>query len=483
MNVYYYPAFIVMFAALLILIQLCFKRSHVLSYITSGLSLLAALIMQIYLQTHSNNLINNQSISSDVLFVFNAETSFVSLLLLMVVIIIWAQLYHWLKTINEQNEEYYLLFLLTTMGGLIMVSSNHFASFFLGLELMSLSFVGLIAYCGHDQKAQEAGIKYLILSAIASAFILMGAALLYLQFGSLSFSELLQNTSSQILPQWAIITAIIFIFTGLFFKLSLVPCHLWIADLFEGAPLVTAAMLATLSKLAVFIILWRLVTLGHWQQYQFIIDIISIVAITSMFIGNFLGLLQKKLLRLIAYSSIAHFGYLLIVLLLINNHAISFSSQSFNKQTLFFYLVAYLFTLVGVFSVFMQLPKIKTLDDLSGLFWHKPVIAITLMLLMLSLAGIPLTLGFMAKFYLVMAAVSQQLWLVLTALVISSIIGLFYYLRVIMAMLKTPEDELKFSDIKSDGSSLSLNLLILFLVIGFGVFPSSLSQFIQQVTG
>ena len=113
MNVYYYPAFIVMFAALLILIQLCFKRSHVLSYITSGLSLLAALIMQIYLQTHSNNLINNQTISSDVLFVFNAETSFVSLLLLMVVIIIWAQLYHWLKTINEQNEqneEYYLLF-------------------------------------------------------------------------------------------------------------------------------------------------------------------------------------------------------------------------------------------------------------------------------------------------------------------------------------------------------------------------------------
>ena len=479
MNVYYYPAFIVMFAALLILIQLCFKRSHITSYLISGLSIFIALFMQFVLQNQPTS----QTNSSNVLFIFNAQTSFVAFLLLMVVGLIWAQLYNWLKTINEQKEEYYLLFLLSTIGGLIMVSSNHFASFFLGLELMSLSFVGLIAYCGHDQKAQEAGIKYLILSAIASAFILMGAALLYLQFGSLSFSELLQNTSSQILPQWAIITAIIFIFTGLFFKLSLVPCHLWVADLFEGAPLVTAAMLATLSKLAVFIILWRLVTLGNWQQYQIIIDIISIVAVASMFIGNFLGLLQKNLLRLIAYSSIAHFGYLLIVLLLINNNAISFSSQSFNEQTLFFYLVAYLFTLVGVFSIFMQLPKTKTLDDLTGLFWHKPFIAITLMLLMLSLAGIPLTLGFMAKFYLVMAAVSQQLWLVLTALVISSIIGLFYYLRVIMTMLKTPEDELKFSDIKSDGRNLSLNILILFLVIGFGIFPSSLSQFIQQVTG
>ena len=479
MNVYYYPASIVMFAALLILIQLCFKRSHITSYLISGLSIFIALFMQFVLQNQPTS----QTNSSNVLFIFNAQTSFVAFLLLMVVGLIWAQLYNWLKTINEQKEEYYLLFLLSTIGGLIMVSSHHFASFFLGLELMSLSFVGLIAYCGHDQKAQEAGIKYLILSAIASAFILMGAALLYLQFGSLSFSELLQNTSSQILPQWAIITAIIFIFTGLFFKLSLVPCHLWVADLFEGAPLVTAAMLATLSKLAVFIILWRLVTLGNWQQYQIIIDIISIVAVASMFIGNFLGLLQKNLLRLIAYSSIAHFGYLLIVLLLINNNAISFSSQSFNEQTLFFYLVAYLFTLVGVFSIFMQLPKTKTLDDLTGLFWHKPFIAITLMLLMLSLAGIPLTLGFMAKFYLVMAAVSQQLWLVLTALVISSIIGLFYYLRVIMTMLKTPEDELKFSDIKSDGRNLSLNILILFLVIGFGIFPSSLSQFIQQVTG
>ncbi|GAW96936.1 MULTISPECIES: NADH-quinone oxidoreductase subunit N [Colwellia] len=475
MNVNYYPAFILMCGALMILIQLCFKRSHITSYLISGLSLFLALLTQLFLQNHAD--------TSDVLFVLNAQTSFVSLLLLMVVGLIWAQLYHWLKTINEQKEEYYLLFLFTTIGGLIMVSSNHFASFFLGLELMSLSFIGLIAYCGPDQKAQEAGIKYLILSALASAFILMGAAILYLQFGSLSFSNLMPNTSSQILPPWAIITAIIFIFTGLFFKLSLVPCHLWVADLFEGAPLVTAAMLATLSKLAAFIILWRLVTLGHWQQYPIIIDILSMVAIASMFIGNFLGLLQKNLLRLMAYSSIAHFGYLLIVLLLINNNAIEFSSQSFNTQTLFFYLVAYLFTLVGVFSIFMQLPKIKTLDDLAGLFWHHPVIAITLMLLMLSLAGIPLTLGFMAKFYLVMAAVSQQLWLVLSALVLSSIIGLFYYLRVIMAMLKTPADELKLKEINSSGSSLSLNILILFLVIGFGVFPSSLSQFIQQISG
>ncbi len=204
MNVYYYPTFILMIAALMILIQLCFKRDHTTSYLISGLSLLMALLVQLYLQ--------NQSNSGDALFIFNAQTSFVSLLLLMVVGLIWAQLYNWLKTIDEQKEEYYLLFLLTTMGGLIMVSSNHFASFFMGLELMSLSFIGLIAYCGHDQKAQEAGIKYLILSAIASAFILMGMALLYLQFGSLSFSDLLQNTSAQILPQWAILAAIIFIF-------------------------------------------------------------------------------------------------------------------------------------------------------------------------------------------------------------------------------------------------------------------------------
>ncbi|PAJ73118.1 hypothetical protein CJF42_17605 [Pseudoalteromonas sp. NBT06-2] len=475
MNVHFYPSFIVMFGALFILIQLCFVRSQFLAYFISGISLLLALLMQLFLQ--------NQTSSTETLFTFNAQTSFISLLLLMIVGLIWAQLYNWLKTLNEHKEEYYLLFLLSTLGGLIMVASNHFSSFFMGLELMSLSFVGLIAYCGHDKKAQEAGIKYLILSAIASAFILMGAAILYLQFGSLSFTALLHITSTQLLPAWAILCAIIFIFTGLFFKLSLVPCHLWVADLFEGAPLVTSAMLATLSKLSVFIVLWRLVTLGNWQQYQLIIDVLSIVAVSSMFIGNCLGLLQKNLLRLIAYSSIAHFGYLLIVLLLINNHSMTFSIQNFNEQIMLFYLVAYLFTLVGVFSIFIQIPKIKTLDELSGLFWQKPFIAITLMLLMLSLAGIPLTLGFMAKFYLVMAAVSQQLWLVLAALVISSIIGMFYYLRVIMALIKTPTDKAKFNHINVDGNALSLNILIIFLVIGFGIFPSSLSQFIQQITG
>jgi len=473
MNVYFYPSFIVMFGALFILIQLCFVRSQFLAYFISGISLLLALLMQLFLQNHAS--------SAETLFTFNAQTSFISLLLLMIVGLIWAQLYNWLKTLNEQKEEYYLLFLLSTLGGLLMVSSNHFASFFMGLELMSLSFVGLIAYCGHDIKAQEAGIKYLILSAIASSFVLMGAAILYLQFGTLSFTALVQTSQTQLLPQWAILCAIIFIFTGLFFKLSLVPCHLWVADLFEGAPLVTSAMLATLSKLSVFIVLWRLVILADWQQYPLIIDVLSLVAIASMFIGNFLGLLQKNLLRLIAYSSIAHFGYLLIVLLLINNNAITFSSQSFNTQTMLFYLVAYLFTLVGVFSIFMQISKIKTIDELTGLFWQKPFIAITLMFLILSLAGMPLTIGFMAKFYIVMAAVSQQLWLVLAALVISSIVGMFYYLRVIMALIKTPSEQSKFDNITQDGNSLSINILIIFLVIGFGIFPSSLSQFILQI--
>ncbi|SFD04351.1 NADH-quinone oxidoreductase subunit N [Pseudoalteromonas denitrificans] len=473
MSFYYIPSFILVLGSLMILIQLCFKRRHSFAYLTSGLSLLAALFLQLYLQ-------KNESLIEP-LFTFNAQTSFISLLLFMIIGLIWSQIYHWLETLSEQKEEYYLLFLLTALGGVIMVSSNHFASFFMGLELMSLSFIGLIAYCGHDQKAQEAGIKYLILSAIASAFILMGTAILYLQFGSLSFSNLMQTPSIQVLPQWTIVCAIIFIFTGLFFKLSLVPCHLWIADLFEGAPLVTTALLATLSKLAAFIVLWRLMNLGQWQQYQIIIDIIVITSIASMFVGNVLALFQKNLLRLVAYSSIAHFGYLLIVLLLINNDKVLFSTQSFNTQTLLFYLVAYLFTLVGVFSILIQLPKVKMLDDLNGLFWHKPFIAITLILLMLSLAGIPLTLGFMAKFYLVMAAISQQLWLLLAALVLGSTVGLFYYLKVILAMVKRPKNDIAFNNLLSDGNNLSLNILILFLVIGFGIFPTSLSQFIQQI--
>jgi NADH-quinone oxidoreductase subunit N len=221
---------------------------------------------------------------------------------------------------------------------------------------------------------------------------------------------------------------------------------------------------------------------GGWHTHAVIVDIVAAVAIASMLVGNFLGLLQNNLLRLLAYSSIAHFGYLLIILLLAASPTTAFLTSTFTTEAMIFYLVAYLFTLVGVFSVLMQMPQIKTQQDLTGLFWHKPTLAITLALLMLSLAGIPLTIGFMGKFYLVMTAVNHQMWWLLSALVIGSVIGLFYYLRVIMMMIKAPDGESDFSGLTITTNGQLLNYLIIFLVIGFGTFPAAFSQLIETLS-
>ncbi|MFT4924591.1 MAG: NADH-quinone oxidoreductase subunit N [Phenylobacterium sp.] len=484
MSLHYLPAIVLTVTTLILLLVIALKRKHALAYLICGAGLLFTMLT-LFMQ------IGKPGTSTE-LFLFDPITPFISLILLIVVCMLWVQLHQWLETLDERKEEYYLLLLLTTLGALIMIASNHFASFFLGLELMSLSLVGLVAYSGHDLKAQEAGVKYLILSAIASALILMGIAILYLQFGTLGFSDLAQATQLAVLPGWVTSTAIVFILGGLFFKLSLVPCHLWVADLFEGAPLPTAALLATVSKLSAFIILWRIFNTGQWHSYEVVADIVAVVAIASMLVGNFLGLLQNNLLRLMAYSSIAHFGYLLIILLLVDTPKTLFISSSFATEATIFYLVAYLFTLIGVFSVLIQLPQIKTQQDLTGLFWHKPSIAITLALLMLSLAGIPLTIGFMGKFYLVVTAVSHQMWWLLSALVIGSVIGLFYYLRVIMQMIKQPEEVSggidgdngtnDFSDLNISANGQLLNFLIIFLVIGFGTFPGAFSQLIAQLS-
>jgi NADH-quinone oxidoreductase subunit N len=474
MSIHYLPAIVLIVSIIILLTTVSIKRHHGVAYLICGSAILVTM-MTLFAQVGKSSL--NSS-----LFLFGPVATFLSLIMLIVIAILWVQLYQWLESMDERKEEYYLLLLLATLGGLVMMAANHFASFFLGLELMSLSLVGLVAYSGRAFKAQEAGVKYLILSAIASSLILMGIAIIYLQFGTLSFDNITSQSTTPILPNWVTVSAIVFLLGGFFFKLSLVPCHLWVADLFEGAPLPTAALLATLSKLATFVVLWRIFSFGHWHNYSAILDIIATVAIASMLIGNFLGLVQNNLMRLMAYSSIAHFGYLLIIVLLFGSSKTLFDSGSFTIEAMVFYLAAYLFTLVGVFSVLMQLPKVKTVQDLTGLFWHKPSIAITLSLLMLSLAGIPLTIGFMGKFYLVMSAVNNEMWWLLSALVVGSVIGLFYYLRVIMMMIKNPEKTADFSNVKITANGLLLNYLIIFLVIGFGTFPGAFSQLIQHLS-
>lgn len=469
MSYHYLPAMIISVTILVLLLTIAFKRSHRLSFIITGLGLIGACFSQCLLLNEPN--------SADELFSFSPVSGLLSLLLLSILIFLWLQMYAWLEKQTGHKEEFYLLLLLASLGALGMIVSEHFASFFLTLELMSLSFVGLIAYSQDKPVSQEAGIKYLVLSAVASAFTLMGIAIIYLQTGSLAFEYVTNEFSSSPSMPFLSTTGIIFILIGLFFKLSMVPCHLWVADIFQGAPLASTALLSTVSKLASFVVLWKMFNLGGWQHNHIILEIIGLVAVASMLIGNLLALLQNNILRILAFSSISHFGYLLILLLLFNQDADLLENAEFPLEALIFYLSAYLITLTGTFSVLMQLDGKTTLEQLSGLFWIRPLHAASLSVLMLSLAGIPLTIGFMGKFYLVTATISHQILWPLPFLVIASVIGLFFYLRIIMVMLSSIDQAE--SNPSSTGERATLWFIIA-VVMGLGTFPALFAEIIRH---
>ncbi len=472
---YYLPSILITSTALIVMLQTAFKRSHHrISLITTvGLSL--ALLVQFVK-------IGDTSYQTDLL-VFDGITTLSSSLLLLVAWLLSLLLFNWLQSLDDPKEEYYLLLLLSTQGALVVSASQHFASFFLGLELMSLSLVPMIAYSGNDNQALEAGIKYLVLSAVASAFMLLAIAILYLYTGTLSIPELALKVPA-LLSNDNIIhsSAIILLLVAFTFKLSLVPCHLWVADVFEGAPIPTAALLATVSKAALFVVLLRLFMLGEWHNQPAIIDIIAIIAAGSMLVGNLLALLQKNILRLLAYSSIAHFGYILLAILALKSANALSSVDALANEAVIIYLYAYLTTVVGVFLILMLLPNTYQINQLTGLFWQQPLKSVILTVLLLSLAGIPLTIGFIGKFYLTLVAVNAQLWWLLAALIIGSVMGLFYYLRIILVMVDQDESPAN-TEISTTRTELWVMGIVILLVIGIGVFPSMLAGLVQEVIG
>ncbi len=473
------PWIIISSTALVIMLFTAIKRDHRYTSLMTSLGLFIALIVQIMqigvVEQHHE------------LFIIDGMTTLLSALLILVSLLLSFLLHPWLQNLNDPKEEYYMLFLLATQGALVVCASSHFGSFFLGLELMSLSLVPMVAYKDNDQIALEAGIKYLILSAIASAFMLFAMAIIYFYSGTLDIREIINHfprtaNSSNIIYS----TAISLLLVGVAFKLSLAPCHLWVADLFEGAPLPTTALLATLSKAAIFVVLIRLFSEGEWHNQTGVITIISIIAAASMLIGNFLALLQKNMLRLLAYSSIAHFGYILLAILAIKPSLPLTSTTSLASEAAIYYLIAYLITVVGTFAILTLLTNNKhsyplTIDCLKGLFWVKPSYALALVFLFLSLAGIPLTVGFVGKFYLTLAAVNGQLWWLLAILVIGSIAGLFYYLRLILTMMEKQTDSTLLINTSSSLTSHFILSFVIVMVIGLGVFPDGLAQVIVEL--
>lgn len=372
------------------------------------------------------------------------------------------------------REELYVLLLTATLGAAVLAASRHFAALFLGLELVSVSLFALVAYPVRQRRPVEAALKYLVLSGLASGLLAFGMALMYYALGSLEFARMTALARPH-LTEPALVAGFALTLAGLGFKLALVPFHLWTPDVYQGAPAPVAAFLATVSKGAVAALLLRyLLETGGYRNEAAMLGL-EAVAIASILAGNLLALLQQDLKRILAYSSIAHLGYLLIAFL---------AAGEFGAEAAGYYLVAYFVMTLGAFGVVSRLSSasregdLANLADYAGLAWRRPWLAATLTGMLLALAGMPLTVGFVAKFYVFAAGVAAALWPLVAALVIGSVLGLFYYVRVIALLFARPDATARAVAVPAGAATASIALGALALaLVALGVYPEPVIEF------
>lgn len=467
-------AVILSVASLVLMMQIAFWRNTTVSWILTVITILAAMLALVPMS-------EVVPLNVTPILISDGYSVFFSLLILFSTLVIALLAKDYLTDRAGENEEFYLLLILAALGGLILVSATHLASFLLGLELLGVALYALIAYPERGHLPLEAAIKYLVLSGAASAILLFGFALIYAALGTLAFKDMgaALSTISSADTQLIILMGTAMVFTGLGFKLSLVPFHMWTPDVYQGSPSPVTGFLATVSKGAIFAGLLRLFIDAQLYQYQGLMLALSAVAVASMLAGNLLALQQTNLKRLLAYSSIAHMGYLVIIMVVcgaLNETDLAIESASF-------YLAAYIVTSLAAFALLTIISineETEEIDDIKGLFWRQPLLALALTIAMLSLAGIPLTAGFIGKFYIFTAGIKGSLWVLLGALVIGSGIGIYYYLRVVFAMTKNaPADDAtnSFPSTVSMVGKFVICLLII-LMLYLGVLPQATMEYL-----
>lgn len=389
--------------------------------------------------------------------------------------------YSWLLTYPDNKEEFYLLILLATLGGILLAGANHFAALFIGIELLSVPLFGLVGYAYRQKRALEASIKYTLLSAAASSFLLFGMALIYAESGSLSFVSLGKILPTVSLHQPILLAGIGMLLVGFGFKLSLVPFHLWTPDVYQGAPTPVTSFLATAGKIAVLAVLTRLLLSASVADSESVRTVLAVIAFCSILFGNLLALKQNNIKRLLGYSSIAHLGYLLVVL-------IAVQSRELPLTALGVYLVGYLFSSLGLFGVISLMSSpyrgsdTDSLFSYRGLFWHKPLLSAVMTVMLLSLAGIPMTLGFIGKFYVLAVGVGAGLWWLNGCVIVGSAIGLYFYLRTMISLyLRAPHTLQR--DTPHNWALTFGGMVVLIsavMVLLLGIYPQPLINIVQQ---
>jgi len=359
------------------------------------------------------------------------------------------------------QSEYYVLGLFGVAGMMVMASASHLLTIYLGLELMSLCLYAMIAFYRDDKLATESAMKYFVLGALASSVLLYGMSLLYGLTGSLYLGEIRVALAGTEQDNVAVALAVVFIVVALGFKLGAVPFHMWVPDVYHGSPTSTTAYIGAAPKIAAFAITIRLLGGGLEELHGMWMQMLIILALLSVAIGNIIAIAQDNLKRMLAYSTISHMGFFLFGIL---------SGTEAGYSASLFYVLIYAVMSMAAFGIILYLAnnteESDTLNDLKGLSKRQPWIAFLLLILMLSMAGIPPTVGFFAKLSVIQALVNAGLIWVAAVAVVLAVIGAYYYLRVIkLAYFDAPEKESKITAGPTMAAVLSVNILLILAIL------------------
>ena len=458
------PFIIIALAPIILMLVITISRKFRIVYAISIFMFVLAFITLFYITPYTTHRLD------PLLIIDNYSLLFLGIILFAAIVITILS-YEYFEKQRGEREEYFIILFLAVFGSAVLVAANHFVTFFIGLETLSISLYVMIGYLKHRNQNIEAGVKFLVIASVSTAFLLFGMGLIYAHSGVMNFQELgaLAEKSEHLSP--IVLTGIGLILTGIGFKLALVPFQIWTPDVYQGAPAPVTTFIATISKGSVLALAIRLFFDIRGYQSHALIIVLSVIAVLSMFTGNLLALQQKNLKRMLGYSSIAHMGYLTIILLTGTKEGI---------EAAIFYVAAYIITSLGAFGIISILSvcerDAEDVQDMNGLFWSSPWLAVVMSLALFSLAGIPITAGFISKFYIVLAGVKSSLWLLVSILIINSVISLFYYLRIVRAMF-TPSEVRKRTKLPV---LTSLALIIIAAGILFlGLFPSFFTELIS----
>jgi NADH-quinone oxidoreductase subunit N len=461
--------FLAFMALVILLVDLGVKDSRrTLTFVATVLTLVACALIQF--RTMDGQVVYTFSN----MFVDDLMADLLKLFLYVTVIVVLFYSRGYVIDRNAMNKgEYYVLTLFATLGMMVMISANHFVTIYLGLELLSLSLYAMVAMNRDSVASSEAAMKYFVLGALASGLLLYGMSMIYGATGTLEITGIAQRLMSGGANKTVLTFGLVFLVSGLAFKLGVVPFHMWIPDVYHGAPTSVTLFIGSAPKLAAFAIVMRLLVNGLITLAQDWQAMLMILAVLSMAIGNLAAIAQTNLKRMLAYSAISHMGFMLLGIIsgLFAGGDVGDALNAYSSAM--FYVIAYVMMTSGAFGMILLMARAgfeaDQLDDFKGLNRRNPWFAGIMLMVMFSMAGIPFFIGFFAKFSVLQAVVAAgYMWLALVA-VLFSLIGAFYYLRVVKLMyFDPPADPAPLSAALDSRILISANGLAIAV---FGIFP------------